>query len=181
MFESIATGLATPLLAYVVLPSFPLLYVILRWRAGGGDQPGIGSIAALLYLRSLAILGACSGLSLLLYGLWKPGDGEGTLRFAGGVLAASAVFLVVVFALTQRFGGPPPEHPARRIFSGFLLVVSGLVTFTAFLAVGVEVCSKDPDADTTRLFASFALVWFVAMVLAVLRLGRTGRALGANP
>ena len=54
-----------PTLLFVLwlAPIFPFLYVVVRWRAAGHAEPGIGSYSLVLFFMSGAVLVAATALA----------------------------------------------------------------------------------------------------------------------
>ncbi|MGQ0614150.1 MAG: hypothetical protein ACT4PV_10480 [Planctomycetaceae bacterium] len=147
---------------YLIAPLFPFLYVMLRWTSGAAGEPGIGTHGAFHYFRSLAVVGACSGISMCLFALLKKGEGEFIIRPSLGLLAAAIFFYFLNFLCSQKMPPTPTNHPVRRIFDGFLLVLSGLVSFVALIVFFIELLDKRVDAEVLKGAGSWGTIWLVA-------------------
>jgi hypothetical protein len=172
------------LLFLPVAPLFPFLYVVLRWRS---QEPGAGTFAALLYFRTAALLLALGGAANLSYGWFSttPTNEELT-RISWGVLVGSGAFLLLNGVLAWLAGRRPGLAAARRVFTGFLMVMSGLVAFTALLLLFVTVFRK-PDGhseaaeccDEMKLYGAWTAYYVVAYLGSVWWLSRGARGGGA--
>jgi len=160
----------------LVAPLFPFIYVVLRWRTEGRDEPGLGTHAALLYFRNAGILLALAGAANLTYG-WlstTPID-EAMTRISWGMLCGSVLFLAVNVGLLRLHGHG--SAPARRVFLGFFMIMAGLVAFTAIVLLFVTLFQKAPTtdsaalrADQLKLYGSWTAYYLGAYLVAVLRL-----------
>jgi len=144
---------------YVLVPLFPFLYVVVRWRVGASGEPGTGTLGALQYFRSLSLLGAHVGASLALTALLQMEDSGDLLRSAFAILVASVLFYGINFVCAARAGPLAGDHPVRRVFDGFLLVACGLVGFGALLALFLELFSKRTNTEDVKAALSWGLVW----------------------
>jgi len=161
------------LLFLLVAPLFPFIYVVLRWRSAGAHEPGAGTYAALLYFRTAALLLALAGAANLTYG-WistTPVD-EAWTRLSWGLFTGSLAFLALNVGLLRRFGPHPELATARRVFTGFLMVMAGLVAFTAVVMFAVTLFKKaETDAksalraDELKQYGAWA-VYYLAAYLA---------------
>ena len=70
IFEALFSGVLALALA---ANTFPLLYVILRWRTAGQGEPGLGTYAAMHYFKNTGLLVALSGVALFIYSLLQGG------------------------------------------------------------------------------------------------------------
>ncbi len=147
---------------YLFAPLFPFLYVMLRWRSSAAGEPGIGTHGAFHYFRALAVVGACAGISMGLFALLKKGESERMMRPSMGILAAALFFYFLNFICSQKLPPTPANHPVRRIFDGFLLVLSGLVVFVAMIVFFIELLDKSVDKEVLKGAGSWGAVWLAA-------------------
>jgi len=171
--------------AYLVLPLFPFLYIVLRWRSGGVDEPGVGTLGAVLYFRVLSAIAVLASISLLLYAWWSKEENESLSRTAYGILAAGAVFFLLNLGLGCALPEAQAHHPARRVFGGFLLVLAGLVALVAITGLSVTLFEKRPEHDAAielrddRLkgWIAVGLVWGPTYVASLVRMARSAARL----
>ncbi len=111
----------------LVSPLFPFLYLVLRWR-----QPtarGTGTYGALLYFRTAAILLTITGAANLTYGHFSKTPIEPELtRLSWGLFWGSLVFVAINVGLGRLVRVERPVE-VRRVFLGFLMILSGLLAF----------------------------------------------------
>jgi hypothetical protein len=162
-----------------VAPLFPFLYLVLRWRAGTGREPGNGTYGAVLYFCTVSFLLALAGAANLTYGVLSTTPvNEKLNRLSWGMLAGSLLFLALNIRLGFRLRTGHGFPEARRVFLGFLTVLSGLVGFAALVMLCVTAFEDvDPQrvelhADELKLYGSWAAYFVVTYVLAMLRLAK---------
>ncbi len=194
------TGLFTALLVPIALigaiPIFIYVYAILRWRAGSAEEPGMGSYSLVLMFRLMALLLGVSSVSLLLYAAMSSNDLDEMTRICWPILVGSLVFLAVQFVVGTALGPPGRFAPARRIFGGGLVAITGIVTLGALIALLVtmwEKVSDEPDsfgaknhADKLKGFGSWLVCYGSVYLASALRMARavgagTSRSPGATP
>ena len=171
------------LLFLLVAPLFPFIYVVARWRSGGAHEPGAGTFAALLYFATAGLLLALAGAANLTYG-WistTPANEELT-RLSWGMFAGSLAFLALNAALLIRFGAHPELATARRVFLGFLMVMAGLVAFTAlvlFCMTLLHETKSDKEADIRvddlKIYGAWILYYLAAYLASTAWLSRGAR------
>jgi hypothetical protein len=158
-----AGSMSFVLLLYTAIPLFPLLYVIIRWRARGAGEPGLGYRSGLLYLRTVALLVLVTGTGLLLHGVLSQSSESRSMdemrRVAHGVIVGSAAFFLVTFTLVRSLGDAVGAVDAARVFHGFVLLISGLVTFTALTVLCVLMFQKSAEMDDLREPLAWLIVW----------------------
>jgi hypothetical protein len=177
------------LLFLLVAPLFPFIYVVLTWRSDANERAqGAGTFAALLYFRTASTLLALAGAANLSYG-WistTPQTPELT-RLSWGMLVGSIAFLllnVVLIRTTFR------EHPSRartgRVFTGFLMVMAGLVALTTLVLFSITLFQKAESedeiaqrADELKLYGAWTLYYVATYVASTWWLSRGARGAAA--
>ncbi|MFI5402505.1 MAG: hypothetical protein ACHQ1G_06175 [Planctomycetota bacterium] len=149
-FAPALAGLMVPILLIAGTPLFIYVYAIIRWRAGAGGEPGLGSYALVLMFRLFAVLLGLCALSLLLYSFMSSNDLKEMTRVCWPVLIASLLFLVVQFVVGSALGPGDRFVAARRIFGGGLVAVSGMIMFGALVALLVTYWEEVPDDPESR-------------------------------
>jgi hypothetical protein len=175
------------LLFLLVAPLFPFIYVVVRWRSAGAREPGAGTFAALLYFRTAGILLALAGAANLTYGWFSTTpQNELQTRLSWGMLTGSGAFLGLNLLLLLRFGPHPELATARRVFTGFLMVMSGLVAFTALVLLCVTLfqTTKSPKeadirVDDLKLYGAWTGYYVVAYLTSTWWLSRGARGAAA--
>jgi hypothetical protein len=180
---AILRGLGYILLFTLVAPLFPLAYVVLRWRVAGRDEQGIGSYGALLYFRTVALLVAIAGAANLSYGILSTTPIDPALtRLSWGMLLGGGIFLGLNVALGRLFTVVGNVKETRRVFAGFLMIISGLVTLFVlvllFLSLFVQVKEGDADAaalriDDIKFHVAWAIYFLATYLNAAIYLART--------
>jgi hypothetical protein len=144
--ESLLTSaILLPVLLVGSVPLFIYLYAILRWRSGGGGEPGLGSYGLVLTFRMIALLLVAGAFAQLLYAWRSEDEHDAMVRICWGLIVAAGIFLLIHlplgFVLKPAFG----DDIARRLFGGGLLCVSGLVSFGALVFYMVTAFEEVPE------------------------------------
>lgn len=163
------------LLLATVLPIFPFLYVVLRWRTGQ-KTAGVGTHGALLYFATVGFLLALGGGANLVYGIVSitPVDEEAR-RLSWAFLTSGTLITAFNMFLMQKLG--PLEQPdeAVRVFLGFMMLVTGMVATGALVAFFAAAFQKAEGERATELkndqMIMFA-VWFAFFVFTYLIVAR---------
>jgi hypothetical protein len=159
-------------LVYLIIPMFPLLYVIIRWRAAGSGEPGLGTYAGVLYFRSVAVLVLVSGVALLLHSIVSaPGSElpravaahddsmEELRRVAGGMLVGGVLIWGMQLAILARARFSTSGADARRVFHGFVMIIAGLASVGTIMALCIQLFQEDTEFDDLRELIVWAGVW----------------------
>jgi len=152
--ESLLTSaILLPVMAVSAIPLFIYLYAILRWRSGGGGEPGLGSYGLVLTFRMISLLLVAGAVAQLLYA-WRSEDDHPTMvRVCWGLIVAAAIFLLIHLPLGAVLRPPSGAAVARRLFGGGLLCVSGMVAFGALIFYMVT-AFEDISDSSSRMVAS---------------------------
>jgi hypothetical protein len=145
MLPFLTGALVVPLLLFVSVPFFLYVYVVVRWRAGGGGEPGLGSYGLVMAFRMLAFLMGAGAIAQLLYCAMSAEEYEEMMRVCWGILFAAGIFLVLHIPLGMVLRPAGDFAPARRIFGGGLLLVAGMITLGALVLLMVTLSQKVPD------------------------------------
>ncbi len=177
------------LLFLLVAPLFPFIYVVLTWRSDArGRAEATGTFAAILYFRTASILLALAGAANLSYGWFSTTPQTPQLtRLSWGMFAGSVAFLLLNAALLRaRFRAHAALTRTGRVFTGFLMVMSGLVALTTLVLLSMTLFHKadsKPDvaqrADELKLYGSWALYYLAAYVGSTWWLSRGARGAAA--
>jgi len=175
-----------------VAPLFPFMYVVMRWRSGGADEPGAGTYGAVLYFRTTALLITLAAASNLTYGwISTTPVSEELRRLSWGMLVGGLLFMALNVGLHYVVRPGRELLPSRRVFGGFLMIMAGLVGFTAlvllFIAVFQKVDASDAEAVANRVdeiklwvsWAAYFLATYVAAVVLMTQGARRALAAGA--
>jgi len=164
----------------LVTPLFPFIYVVLRWRSGGEHEPGSGTYAGLLYFATAGLLLGLAGAANLTYGWMSTTEIiEEQIRLSWGMFVGSALFLGLNLALLRRHGPRPRLRDARRVFGGFLMIMAGLVTFTAVVLFFIEIFREASNerevavrVDDLKAYGAWAVYYLLTYLAAVAVLAR---------
>ncbi|MHC4860181.1 MAG: hypothetical protein ACYTDY_08835 [Planctomycetota bacterium] len=149
------------MLGYVTLFSFPLLYVIIRWRFRGDGESGLGHRAGVLYFRSISLLAGLTAVTFLLFSLVSEEDQTDLRKTSLGILVASGLFFGLHHFLCRWLRSEDRADPAERIFGGFVLLLSGLILFSGLIVLFIALISEGDHEETVKLGACMTGVWLV--------------------
>ena len=179
-------------LAMMILMAPALLYILARWRAHRepAADPQLGLKFALYYFGAVALHVALFGGTVLLFALFKSFPSEVAspiYRASFGALLPGALVLGAQFVLLARTNDAYVPG-VRRLFTGYNLVVTGLVAFIALVG-GFQVLLARGNSGGLGHFAGAALLVYgsAAGVLGfrfgrlVLGDGSGGAAVGGGP
>jgi uncharacterized BrkB/YihY/UPF0761 family membrane protein len=144
---AIFSAMILPIMIIAAVPLFIYVYAIVRWRAGVGGEPGIGSYCLVLMFRMFAVLVGLSALSPLVYAMLSSEDLDEMTRVCWPALFASLLFLAVQLVVGAALGPTDRYAPARRIFGGGLVAITGLITFSALVALLVTKWQEVPESE----------------------------------
>ncbi len=177
------SAMLLPLMLIGAVPLFIYVYAILRWRAGSGAEPGMGSYSLVLMFRLISLLLSASCISLLLYVAMSEEDHDELKRICWPVLVASLAFQLFQWILGLYIGSPDRFVPARRIFGGGLVAISGLVTLGALIALLVTLWERVPEnpesfgakghSDRLVAFGAWLGCYGAVYLISSLRMART--------
>ena len=187
MFDFGRIAQSLELIGYVLgalslAPLFPFLYVVLRWRSDGHDRQGVGTYGMLLYFSTLSFLLLVAGAANLTYGWVSTTPVKPLLeRIAWGMFLGSGAFLLLNGLLLRLVEVKPEWADARRVFTGFLMTVAGMVTLIMILLFGMTFFEKVDAAnaeevarraDELKLYSAWGVYYAVTYVVSVLRMAR---------
>jgi len=152
-------------LFYFTFAVFPLAYVFVRWRAGSDSEPGNGTYAGLLYFRAVSLLVFCTGLSLCLHSLIDEDAGrrsmENMRRVAAGLMVGGLVFHLLQWAFISQLSSAAKSVQVRRVFRGFVLVVSGLVSMGTVILLCVLMFDEHTHFEDFKPLLAWVGVWTI--------------------
>jgi len=157
-----------------LVPLFPLLYVIIRWRVPGGGAVGLGFRSGLLYLRSAGLLVMVTGGALLLHGLVVVDSDtrsmEDLRRIGGGLALGGAVFWALNGMLVRSLPDVVGAADATRVFNGFVMLFAGVAAFVALGGLCVLALQRDAELDDLRAPLVWVVVWTATWLIHLLLL-----------
>jgi hypothetical protein len=174
-------SMMTPVLMIMAITSllFPLiLYVVARWRDGKAPvaDPQLGLKFALHFFRvqsyQILLMGAAMFLYALLSKELKGEARELVWRPAFGLMVPAGIVMGVSMAMlgkTNNYNFPI----VGRIFSGYNLMISGFIGFTALIAGFQAMFAKGSSGEFGRIAWTGILVYTTAWVVQGAVFGRT--------
>lgn len=177
MMEMFGGLFVVMLLAYSIIPLFPFVYVLLRWkqgREGEPPDPQLGLKVALHYFATLGLhvllMAAVAGL----YSFLIDGDraAETLLRTAAGLALGGGVVYGVHRALLGRLTDTATRPNVARMFAGLNLVLCGLVGMGALLTITVLLLQEDTPEDPFKLAIVLMVVYLAGWAASAMKLAR---------
>ena len=167
MMEMFGGVFAMMLLAYSIIPLFPFVYVILRWRQtreGETPDPQLGLKVALHYFATIGWHIALVAGFLLLYSFTVDSSRmqEVFLRMGVGLLLGGGVVHGVHRALIARMTDSATRPNVTRVFKGLNLVLTGLIGMGAFVGLCVLITQEEIPEDPFKFAAVLAVVYLGA-------------------
>ena len=126
MMEMFGGVFVMMLFAYSLVPLFPFVYVLLRWRQareGGAPDPQLGLKVAVYYFMTIGLHVVLMALALGLYGLIVDRAPESMMRAAAGLLLGGGIVYGLHRAILSRVvdgegPGRDSAHRPRSLFCG---------------------------------------------------------------
>lgn len=165
-----------PMLLWLLVIGPLVLYPVARWRAHREPvaDPQLGAKVAVDYFKMLAFqLLLLGGVVLLWTIIRKSSADKGELyRVAFGFLVPGGLVFGVHTAMLRRTNDD--YFPAvRRLFSGYNLLVTGLVGFAALVLGCQALFAKGSSGDVGRMFLAAVLVYGGAWAGTAVQFART--------
>jgi len=144
-----------------------VMYIVARWRTyrdGGPPDPQIGLKVAISWFRLASYQLLLCGGFLLLYGIIGDLGSRGKeeiMRIAGGLLFPAAI-IYTAHHIAIGFTNARERPMVVRMFSGFSLIQTGIIGFTALMLAGILLFQKHSPTQLNRLAWSMVLVYIPA-------------------
>lgn len=163
------------LFAYSLIPLFPFVYVLLRWRQareGEPADPQLGVKVALHYFATLGLHIVLMALVALLYSFTVDSSfvQEMLMRTGGGLLIGGGAVYGIHRALLGRVTDTAKRTNVARVFAGLNVVLCGLVGMGALVAASVMLCQENVSEDGLKIALVLMLVYLGGWGLQVRRL-----------
>ena len=150
-----------PILLWLIVMGPLVLYPIARWKAHREPHvdPQLGLKVALHYFRMIAFQLLLLGALIVIWTIIRKGSDKGDFYRVGFglLLPAGLVFaghvLLLMRTTDQVFGS------VRRLFSGYNLIVTGLLGLVSLVLAFQALFAKGSSGDEGRLFYSALLVY----------------------
>jgi len=155
------------LMAYSVVPLFPFVYVLLRWRQareGVSPDPQLGLRLALYYFATIGLHVMLVGVVTGLYGLVVDGprESESMMRVGAGLLIGGGIVFGVHRVLIARLTDPATGGNLARAFAGLNVVLCGLIGMGALIAATVMLTQESVPEEGFKVSAVTMVVYLAA-------------------
>ncbi len=175
MMEMFGGMFVMMLMAYSIVPLFPFVYVLLRWRQareGSPPDPRLGLKVALYYFATIGLHVMLVAVVAGLYSLMVDGPrvSESLMRVGGGLLLGGGIVFGVHRVLIARLTDPATGGNVARAFAGLNVVLCGLIGMGALIAVTVMLAQESVPEDAFKISG-------VTMVVYLATWAAQGRAL----
>jgi hypothetical protein len=169
MMEMFGGVFVMMLFTYSLLPLFPFVYVLLRWRQGREGEPAdpqLGLKVALHYFATIGLHVVLIALVAVLYSFLvdSPRVSESMMRAGAGLLIGGGLVLGGHIMMLRRITDSASRPNVARVFAGLNLVLCGLIGSGALIATSVMLLQEDVPEDGFK----------IAMVLLAVYLGSWG-------
>lgn len=167
MMEMFGGVFAMMLLAYSIIPLFPFVYVLLRWRQareGETPDPQLGLKVALHYFATIGWHIALMATVLLLYSFVVDNSRvqETFVRMGAGLLLGGMIVYGLHRALIARMTDSASRPNVTRVFKGLNLVLTGLIGMAALVALCVMITQEEIPEEPFKIGGVLALVYLGA-------------------
>ncbi len=177
-----AAFLVPLMLIMYLVPVFPLLYVIVKWRSESGTS-GAGTYGLMMYFATVSALIGLAAAANLTYGAISVDDvSEGMTRMSWGLLVGALAFLLLNIVLMRAVAPLRDPTDVARVFVGFVAVISGIIAMGALIALTISMFQEavtdraaDLRSDAIRMFGSWCFYYLVTYLLTTRLLARNAR------
>jgi len=153
-----------------------VLYVIARWRAN--REPDVdrhlGIKVALHYFAISAFQLGLAGLTLLVWGMISSAPSEAksaVYRIAFGMIVPAALVQAAHLSLLRRTNDAQVTN-VRRLFTGYNLIVTGLLGFVALVTAFQALFAKGSSGEMGRVAGAMVLTYGTAWAVIGWRFGQ---------
>lgn len=155
------------LLAYSIIPLFPFVYVLLRWRIareGEPPDPQLGLKVALHYFATIGWHVALLAAFVLLYSFVVDSSrmGEAFMRMGAGLLLGGLIVHGLHRALIGRMTDSAQRPGVARVFRGLNLVLCGLIGMSALIGLCVMITQEEVPEEPFKIAGLLMLVYLGA-------------------
>jgi len=160
-------GLSPFLIYYVyfVIPLAPLAYIFIKWRAnkdGSPPDPQLGVKVVLYYFKTLSYHVLLIAMTLIIFGFLKGGYSD-EIKVGLGLLVGGGFLYLLHWLLIKKILGKTSGYLVSRFFTGFNLIVVGLICMIAIIATCIIIFKgKMPDI---KLPSSAVVIYGIAWYL----------------
>lgn len=167
MMEMFGGMFALMLLAYSIIPLFPFVYVILRWRQAREGEPGdpqLGMKVALHYFATIGWHVTLVATFILIYSLVVDSSRmqEVFMRMGAGLLLGGVIVYGLHRVLLGRLTDSATRPNVTRMFKGLNLVLCGLIGMSALIAMCVMITQESVPEEPFKVGGILMLVYLSA-------------------
>jgi hypothetical protein len=167
MMEMFGGAFMLMLLAYSIIPLFPFVYVILRWRQareGEPPDPQLGLKVALHYFATIGWHVTLIALFIVLYSFVVDSSRtqEVMLRMGAGLLLGGVTVYGLHRVLIARMTDSAERPNVVRVFRGLNLVLCGLIGMSALIAVCAMITQESVPEEPFKIAGLLMLVYLTA-------------------
>lgn len=151
--------------AYSIVPLFPFVYLLLRWRharEGAAPDPQLGLKVAVYYFMTVGLHVMLLALAMGFYGLIIDRSSESLMRGAAGLLIGGGVVFGIHRAILSRVVEPARRANVARVFVGLNVVLCGLIGMGALVAVSVMLLQEHVPEEAFKVAAGVMVVYLGA-------------------
>lgn len=149
--------------AYSIVPLFPFVYLLLRWRQsreGATPDPQLGLKVAVYYFMTVGLHVMLLAVAMGLYGLIIDRSSESLMRGAIGLLLGGGVVYGIHRAILVRVVDASRRANVARVFAGLNVVVCGLIGMGALVVTSVLLLQEYVPEDAFKI-AGVAMVVYL--------------------
>jgi hypothetical protein len=150
---------------YFVIPLAPAAYIFIKWRAnkdGIPPDPQLGVKVVLYYFKTLSYHVMLIALTLVIFGFLKGGYSD-EIEVGLGLLIGGGILYILHWLLIKKIINQTYGCPVSRFFTGFNLIVVGLICMVALLATCIIILKG--NIPNIKLPASGLVVYGIAWYL----------------
>jgi len=165
MMEMFGGVFVMMLFAYSLVPLFPFVYVLLRWRQardGGAPDPQLGLKVAIYYFMTIGLHVVLMALALGLYGLIVDRAPESMMRAAVGLLLGGGIVYGLHRAILSRVVDAARRANVARVFAGLNVVLCGLIGMGALIGTSVLLLQEQVPEDAFKVAGVVMVVYLGA-------------------
>lgn len=148
---------------YFIIPLAPIVYIFIKWRSyrdAAPPDPQLGTKVILYYFKTLAYHVCLASLALLFVALLKGDNGRSILMPLGVFLSGGVIYAIhgmLIHKLTNTVEFPQ----ASRIYTGFNLVIVGLVGMVSFAAASAILFGEGTRniKEPLAIFIVYIIAW----------------------
>lgn len=153
---------------YFVVPLAPIVYIFIKWRSyrdNSPPDPQLGMKAVLYYFKTLAYHAVIASLAILFYGVLR--NESNAIEVGLGIFISCGLIYIVHYIIIPRLTNTREFPLTARIYTGFNLIIVGLVGMISFVIIVTLLIDKGLKKGELPLaiFIVYAIAWVVQTLL----------------